>query len=756
MEIIIADYAGFCFGVKRAIELAEKTLQINKKPVYSLGPLIHNPQVVEKFEKMGLKNIEGIEDVSEGTLIIRSHGAVPEVFAEAEKKDLKLVDATCPFVKRAQRLVQDLKEKGYQVVVVGDKNHPEVIALVGWADNKAIVIKNEEEALKLPHYAKIGVVAQTTQREDNFYNVVGILRKKADDLLVYNTICHATRDRQEAARDLARRVDVVVVVGGRNSSNTRKLAEVCSGTGTVTYHIETAEELKSQWFINKRRVGVTAGASTPDWIIEEVVSKMMEFKDNLEEKIEEIEEEKQKTLQDQKESEGAVVEPAQTETGVEVPEAGSTDGGGENKQADEKEGSSEENNMQVEAHLAENLKNISRGDIVKGTVVQIKENEVLVDIGGKSEGIIPIHELSLKKVDDPNEVVNIGDEIEVQVLRVENEEGNPVLSKKRADRIRAWEMLEEAYNNGSEVEGTVIEVVKGGLLVDVGIRGFVPASLVEKGYVEDLTQYVGKTLRLKVIELDRSRNKIVLSRKAVLDEEFERMKQETWNSLEEGQVRKGIVRRITDFGAFVDLGGVDGLLHVSEISWGRVDHPSDVLKEGQEIDVKVLSINREEGKISLGLKQLQPNPWDTAEGRYPVGTIVEGKVLRIAPFGAFVEVEPGIEGLVHISQLAEEHVEKTEDVVSVGDKIPVKVLSVDSKAQRMSLSRRQALRDKERAAKKEKESSKKQESAKEEAKGREKENKVLSETDTLETGEGISKIGEIVGDILKKEDFNKS
>ena len=254
--------------------------------------------------------------------------------------------------------------------------------------------------------------------------------------------------------------------------------------------------------------------------------------------------------------------------------------------------------------------------------------------------------------------------------------------------------------------------------------------------------------------MDRSRNKVVLSRKAVLDEEFEKLRQETWNSLEEGQVRKGVVRRITDFGAFVNLGGVDGLLHVSEISWGRVDHPSDVLKEGQEIEVKVLSINREEGKISLGLKQLQPNPWDTAEGRYPVGSIVEGKVLRIAPFGAFVEVEPGIEGLVHISQLAEEHVEKTEDVVSVGDKIPVKVLSVDSEAQRMSLSLRQALKEKERAAKRE--NSKKKETAKEEAKDKDKENKNISELDPPETGEGISKIGEIVGDILKKEDFNKS
>ncbi|MGI6555233.1 MAG: 30S ribosomal protein S1 [Bacillota bacterium] len=247
-----------------------------------------------------------------------------------------------------------------------------------------------------------------------------------------------------------------------------------------------------------------------------------------------------------------------------------------------------------------------------------------------------------------------------------------------------------AFENGTELKGKVIEVVKGGLLVDVGVRGFVPASLVERGYVADLNQYLDTELRLRVIELDRSKNKIVLSQKVILDEEYEAKRNETWESLEEGQTRHGIVRRITDFGAFVDLGGVDGLLHVSEIAWGRVEHPADVLSEGQEIDVYVLGVDREGGKVSLGLKQLQQNPWELAAEKYAPGSIVEGKVLRIAPFGAFVEVEPGVEGLVHISQLANEHVEKTEDVVSIGDVVPVKILSVDPEAQRMSLSIRQA------------------------------------------------------------------
>jgi 4-hydroxy-3-methylbut-2-enyl diphosphate reductase len=348
---------------------------------------------------------------------------------------------------------------------------------------------------------------------------------------------------------------------------------------------------------------------------------------------------------------------------------------------------------EVEAQMAESMKKLRRGDIVRGTVVQVNENEVLVDIGGKCEGIIPVGELSQRKITHPGEIVQVGQEIDVFVLRTEDEEGHPVLSKKRADRKQAWEHLEEAYNNHIDLEADVVEVVKGGLLVDVGVRGFIPASLVERGYVESLNDYLGKSLRLRVIELDRTKNKVVLSRKVILDEEYERQRRETWETLEEGQHRQGIVRRLTNFGAFVDIGGVDGLLHVSELSWGRVEHPRDVLKEGQEIEVIVLGVDREHEKVSLGLKQLQPNPWDTAADRYLVGSVVTGKVLRLAPFGVFVEVEPGIEGLVHISQLADHHVAKAEDVVTVGDQIPVKVLSVDEKAQRMSLSLREARRE---------------------------------------------------------------
>jgi len=690
MEIYLAEHAGFCFGVKRAMEMAESGLAELEGPKYSLGPLIHNPQAVALLESRGIKPVKDIGDVGEGNIIIRSHGVSPEAIEAADAQGLNVIDATCPFVKRAQLMAENLYKDGYQVVVVGDLNHPEVVGLVGWTRGNAIVVQDAEEASELPSYPKIGAIAQTTQKESNFWEVIEVLRKKSEDLTVINTICHATKDRQEAAMELAHKVDVMIVVGGRNSSNTQKLAKVCAETGTTTYQIESAEELNPRWFNNRLRVGVTAGASTPDWIIEEVVQRMKEF-DEFNEFEEDVT--KEENITEAAEDNSAAPEPEEDEYAVE--EIGVS--GIEDTAAEEPEASPPEpvldvdaTSQEVEAHLAENLKSIRRGEIVTGTVVQINDNEVLVDVGGKSEGIIPLNELSLVNTGDPKEGINVGDKIEVQVLRVENEDGNPVLSKKRADRRVAWDNLETAFENGTELKGKVIEVVKGGLLVDVGVRGFVPASLVERGYVADLSQYLEKELRLRVIELDRGKNKVVLSQKAILDEEYENKRKETWESLEEGQTRKGVVRRLTNFGAFVDLGGVDGLLHVSEIAWGRVEHPADILSEGQELEVFVLGVDKEGGKVSLGLKQLQRNPWELAGEKYSPGAIVEGKVLRIAPFGAFVEVEPGVEGLVHISQLADEHVEKTEDVVSVGDVVPVKILSVDPEAQRMSLSIRQA------------------------------------------------------------------
>ncbi|MBX6377027.1 MAG: 30S ribosomal protein S1 [Clostridia bacterium] len=332
------------------------------------------------------------------------------------------------------------------------------------------------------------------------------------------------------------------------------------------------------------------------------------------------------------------------------------------------------------------------GDLVRGTVVQVGADQLLVDVGYKTDGVVPLNEMGLKGEQRPEDVFDVGQEVAVVVTHLDQQEGTLTLSVRRAREREAWRRLDEAYREGAIIEAPVTEVVKGGLVLDVGTRGFMPASHVERGYVSDLTVYVGQTLRCRVIELDRAKNRVILSRKVVLEEERQRLREKTWAELEEGQVRTGVVKGLTDFGAFIDLGGVDGLLHVSEMSWDRVNHPSDVLSVGDEVQVKVLRLDREKEKISLGLKQVLPDPWEHVETKYPVGSVHEGKVMRIASFGAFVQLEPGVEGLVHISQLADHHVVDPHEVISEGDVVQVKVLRVMPEERKISLSIREANR----------------------------------------------------------------
>lgn len=641
MQIFIAPHSGFCFGVRNAINTGEKIIKEKKSPVASWGPLIHNPQEVSRLEKMGIISRENFEDIKENSLVIRTHGVPPEVFTEAKKHNLEIIDCTCPFVSKVQRIAQEYSEKGYTILVLGDPEHPEIKGVLGWAQGKGITCQSFDQLKKMQLNDKICFVAQTTEKIEKFNEMEEYLKEKIEDLIVYNTICSATRQRQQASFELSEKVDLMIVVGGLNSANTQKLAKICSETGTPTKHIENAQELKDDWFSGIEKVGVTAGASTPEWIIEEVVRVMEEIKNQQE----------------------------------------------ENQQ--------EENNVEVEIqeHLDQGMTkfgDIKPGDILTGTVVQINNDEVLVDVGGKSEGIIPVNELSYRKVEDPNDLVKVGEEIKVLVLKVENAEGNMIISKRRAEQEEGLKKLEEAFKAEEIIEAEVTEVVKGGILVDVGVRGFIPASLVERGYVEDLEQYVGQKLRLKVIELDTKNRKAVLSRKAVLDAEYEEQKEKTWAELAEGQTRQGTVQRITDFGAFVDLGGVDGLLHVSEMAWGRVNHPRDIVKEGDKIDVYVISVDREKERVSLGLKQLTSSPWETIVNQYSIGSQIKGKVVRIAPFGVFVELLPGVDGLVHISQLAWERVEKPEDVVSIGEEVDVVILDIDQANKKIGLSIKEA------------------------------------------------------------------
>ncbi|ODA40387.1 bifunctional 4-hydroxy-3-methylbut-2-enyl diphosphate reductase/30S ribosomal protein S1 [Desulfosporosinus sp. BG] len=627
MKVKRAAKAGFCFGVKRALDMAERTVETSS--AVSLGPLIHNQQVVKRLAERGIRVVDDLEEVRlEQALIIRSHGVAPIVYRGAENKGLQVVDATCPFVQKAQRLAAESAQMGQQVIVMGDKLHPEVQGILGWAGEDAIPIQTVEEAKELPFFPHLAVLAQTTQLTENFEGIVEELKLHTEDLTVHNTICNATAERQKAARELAEEVDVMVVVGGRNSANTRKLASICAER-TKTYLIETAEELETIWFKESKSAGLTAGASTPDWIIEEVYQKMSEMNE-------------------------------------------------------------EEMDM---ASWDKSFQELHLGTRVSGKVVKITNDEVFVDIGWKSEGVIPLKELTVARKARSEDLLSIGDEISAVVIRVENEAGHTVLSKRQADEERAEEHLKKLAETKEEIQAKVVEVVKGGLVVDVGIRGFVPASQVQLGYVEDLNQFLGQTLRLRMIEFDPSKRKVVLSQKVILAEEQAIKRKHLLETLKEGDVVTGVVRRMADFGAFVDIGGIDGLLHVSDMAHTRVQHPSEILKTGDEVEVKVLKLDQQTGKLSLGLKQLQESPWAQVAEKYPVGSLVNGIVVRVVTFGAFIQLSDGVDGLVHISQLADHRVNKVEDVLKVGDKVSVKVIECKPEAKRISLSIREVIKD---------------------------------------------------------------
>lgn len=626
MNFQIAPHAGFCFGVKMAIQKGEELVKSGHVPIATLGPLIHNPQEVKRLESLGIYARDTFEEICENTVLIRTHGVAPHVYEEAKKRGLELYDCTCPFVNKVQKIAHEHSQNGYLVLILGNRNHPEVQGILGWAGDHGVAFQDiaELEQLEL-RGRKLCLVAQTTENLERFEKAVQALKQyEIADLAVFNTICSATRERQSAALELAGTVELMLVIGGSNSANTQKLANICRQNGCRTEHIESVDEIDTRWFDGVKNVGITAGASTPDWIIREVTLKMEELM----------------TMEQGLESYGILGE-------------------------------------------------VGRHDIVTGTVVKIDNDEVLVDIGGKSEGIIPIRELSFTKNVNPEDVVKVGDEIRVMVIKEENSDGNVLLSKKRVDQADALENLREIYNEGKIIEAPVVDVVKGGVIVDIGTRGFVPASRLDIKYIEDIKSFVGQTLQFKIIKFEPEARKIVLSRREILEEAEKARKEELWSSIEEGQTRKGIVRRLAAFGAFVDLGGVDGLLHVSEMGWGRVKNPGDVVKVGQEIEVYVLAVNKEKEKISLGLKQLIANPWDSAAEKYATGNVVTGKVVRIVPFGAFVQLEDGVDGLVHISQISWERVEKVEDALQIGQEISAKVLELDIENKKISLSIKQ-------------------------------------------------------------------
>ncbi|HHY44201.1 MAG TPA: bifunctional 4-hydroxy-3-methylbut-2-enyl diphosphate reductase/30S ribosomal protein S1 [Firmicutes bacterium] len=710
LRIKVMEGAGYCRGVQRAIDLVERALQEGPHPVWTLGPVVHNPVVEADLAAKGLRKARDPEDAHCGTLILRSHGTSLEEMARVPD-GTETIDTTCPFVMRSQRLAEEYAAKGFAVVLVGDPDHPEMKAVISRAGESGVCVRDPSEIEPLISLLKgrqVVVLSQTTGRRSNVEKVLQALRQAGISAQSENTICTVTHERQEAIAELARECDVVLVVGGRTSANTRQLLRIAGECGAQAYLVESLQDVSPEWFLGKRTVGIAAGASTPDRVIKEVVGKVEEIGKSIPEKeledrksepqVEAAQETKEAvspgtdaspegstTTQDSGESlpeENKGPEEAQ-EKGEEAPAGGepkTKDEGGEKEVADAKT---------AEELYDESFRSLEPGQIIKGRVVSVDDNGALVDVGAKSEGIIPASELNRKSAFG-NVTLSPGDEIMVYVVSSDSAEGGLRLSKRRADEDLSWKKLEEAYREGTVIEAPVSQEVKGGLVVDVGLRGFVPASQVERGYVNDLSKYVGKTLRLKVLELDRSKNRVVLSQRVVLEEEHERLCKETWENIAEGQVRRGVVKGITDFGVFVDLGGVDGLLHISELAWGRVKHPSEVVREGEEIEVKVLRVDKEKGKISLGRKQVLPDPWLDVERKYPIGAVVTGEVTRTAPFGAFVQLEPGVEGLVHISEIAHHHIAKPEDAISPGDVVRVKVLRVRADERRISLSVKQA------------------------------------------------------------------
>ncbi|KEI92077.1 bifunctional 4-hydroxy-3-methylbut-2-enyl diphosphate reductase/30S ribosomal protein S1 [Clostridium botulinum] len=631
MNVILADKAGFCFGVKRALDTTINTKENLKGKIYTLGPLIHNNDVVNLLKGKGIEPIS-IQDVDklnkDDTIIIRSHGVPLQTINYLKDKGLNVINTTCPHVANIQIKAKKYYEEGYKIVIVGDENHPEVIGINGWCNNSAIISKDGANINNLDK--KVCVLCQTTEKQENWEKVLTILIKNSREILAFNTICNATQVRQQSAKKLSEKVDSMIVIGGKNSSNTTKLYEICKSNCKNTIHVENAKEIPEHIYKNSNIIGVTAGASTPDWIIKEAINKMN--------------------------NNDSIIEVSKNE---------------------------------MLNYMNEKEQQIVVGKVVKGTIVSLNENELFVDLNYKSEGIIPKEEVTLDEESILKESFKVGDEIEAKIVRIKNEDGYVVLSLKELHREKALKNLKEAFENKQTIKVIVKDAVDAGLIcIYNGVRVFIPASHIELSHVDDLEAYKGLELEVNIIEFikDRYRTKIVGSRRNILKTIRNKHIEETWNSLEKDTVVEGEVKRFTDFGAFIEINGVDGLLHVSEISWGRVEKPEDALKIGDKIKVYILDIDKENKKLALSIKKLIEDPWKSVEIKYPIGNIVLGKVVRFANFGAFIELEPGVDGLVHISKINNKRIDKPEEELTLGKEVKAKILEVNSVEKRIALS----------------------------------------------------------------------
>jgi len=699
MKVLLAKHSGFCFGVSRAIELVNEAAASNAR-VFTYGKIIHNERVVNELEARGIRAVDSIDGLSPGdVLVIRAHGAPEEVLSACAEKGIRVIDATCPFVKRIHRIVESADAAGDRVIILGKPSHPEVVGIKSRAGKNAVTVSDASEAETLEATGRVTFVSQTTAKKEVWDAALAALKRRIPDLHAHCTICDTTRLRQAEAEMLAKQCTRIFVLGSETSANTCALLELCKKTCEKAEIIDDIGKISLAKIKHDDIIGIIAGASTPTAMIREVKQVMSELEKTTVETIE-----AEAPAEVVAETTEAVAEEAQTavepvaeaveevkETVEEAPaavEAAVEEAAAPVAVAEEAEAEPET----FEQAFEKTVKRIHPGQLITGTVLQIVDGEVFVNIGYKADGVIPKGEFSADPEVRAEDVVKEGDSIDVEVLMVNDGEGNVRLSRKN---VEGKKLMDEMFAEGVEgktFEAVVREVVKGGLIADInGVRAFIPASHVSTKYVENLNDYVGKQVKVKVLEADKAKKRIVASIKQVLVEEAKAAKAAKWDALVVGEKVHGVVRRITDFGAFVDIGGLDGLVHVTDCAWGRVKHPSDALSIGQEIEVLILGVDREKERISLGYKQLQPKPWTKAAEKYPIGSIVEGKVVRIVPFGAFVALEPTIDGLIHISQVGIHRIEKVEDEIKVGDVVRCKVLDVNVEAKRISLSRKDAL-----------------------------------------------------------------
>lgn len=643
MNIQIAKSAGFCFGVNRAVDLVYE-LAKNKSHVKTLGPIIHNPQLVEDLSQKGVQIIDTPSEADEqDTVVIRSHGVGQEVYEALSSRHIAYVDATCPFVSKIHKIVRKKSLEGNVIIIAGDKDHPEVLGIKGHSVGETYVIKDENElADVLKNLKENGnkpavLVAQTTFNTTFWEKCVESAKKLYTNLIFFDTICNATNERQTEAIRLAKENDLMIVIGGKHSSNTKKLKEVCSAYAP-TYLIETKDELYDLSLRRFCSIGVTAGASTPAYIIKEVLKTMSEILNNQNEEL-------------------------------------------------------EEDFAQLFEQSLETEK-LYNGKRVKGIVTTVAPNEVHVDIGAKQAGIVPADELTENPDLKPTDIVKEGDEIELVVLKVNDQEGIVTLSKKRCDAQAGFDIIKKAFEDGEVLEGIITNVVKGGVLVlSNHTKVFIPASQVSDKRVEDLNTLLKNEVKFKILEVNEKRGRALGSIRAVINEGKKALEEKFWAEVEVGKHYTGEVKSLTSYGAFVDLGGVDGMIHITELAWTKVKHPSEIVNIGDVVEVYVKDLDVERHRISLGYKKSEDNPWVKFEKEYAVGDVVTVKIVSFTNYGAFATIIPGIDGLIHISQIANQRVEKIGEILEIGQEVDAKIIDINFEAKRVSLSMRALLSD---------------------------------------------------------------